>query len=262
MPARLRKTRSSAFRANAPFASPSKGSVGRPAKKLKLDRGRSSSKTLLRESHTAESESEDDGEVADDSDEDGEEDVHDSDSTGSEQREDQENVDPVAGALGTIGPSRRRLRNGKSVPRNQKGSGGYLTSRVHRRSGIAFPVYSPRKRKRDDPEYTDDDEAGNDSDEYTDDEVANGSRETALETSLPQDVEGLADIEEDVDDDSSEPDYIDESEFPSPTNLFTLCSAERVTLIPIEPCFSITPIRRSTSTPRGIRLDIESIEEG
>jgi hypothetical protein len=213
MPARLRKTRSSAFRANAPFASPSKGSVGRPAKKLKLDRGRSSSKTLLRESHAAESESEDDGEVADDSDEEGEEDVDHSDSTESEQLEDQENVDPVTNSSGTIGPSRRRLRNGKSVLRNQKGSGGYLTSRGHRRSGLAFPVYSPRKRKRDDPEYTDDDDAGDDSDEYTDDENANEPQETDNISSRFHNVEGLADLEEGVDDSSSEPDYIDESEF-------------------------------------------------
>lgn len=212
MPARLRKTRSSAFRANAPFASPSKGSVGRPAKKLKLDRGRSSSKTLLRESHAADSESEDDGEVADDSDEEEEEDVDSSDSTESEQLEDQENVDPVANASGTIGPSRRRLRNGKSVLRNQKVPGGYLTSRGHRRSGLTFPVYSPRKRKRDDPEYSDDDGAGNDSEEYTDDENADESRETVNGSSRSQDVEGLADIEEGAGDSSSEPDYIDESE--------------------------------------------------
>lgn len=133
-----------------------------------------------------------------------EEDVSEDDGDLESEDEDQENVDPVVGSSVTTGPSRRRLRNGKSVLRAHNRTSGLVRSRRPKRpQAPSGPGYSPRKRKRDDPEYTDDDEEGVVSDEFTDDEAVD-SGDGPVEA-------GIDEVDDDIDD-SAEPDYIDESE--------------------------------------------------
>ena len=227
MPSRLRRTRSSAFRAHA-ISSPKK-TAGRPAKKLKLDR---TGVSVSAKSVVEGSDVDEDGDENIDEDEDENDDEDEDDGTDEEFNSDegQENIDPTTeGSSGNpgAGPSRRRLRNGKNVlkrlrSRRQRRPAALTTASAYNHS------YSPRKRKRDDPEYTDEDEDDEDrasGKEYTDDEAEVGSDEQA-EAGLGEGIEEEDDDEgEDVDvdvDDSAEPDYIDESEFSHNRNLFTL----------------------------------------
>ncbi|KAG7527493.1 hypothetical protein FFLO_06877 [Filobasidium floriforme] len=215
MPSRLRRTRSSAFRAHA-ISSPNK-TAGRPAKKLKLDRSgvSVSAKSVLEGSDV----DEDDDENIDEDEDENEDEADGDDDVDEESNSDegQENIDPTTDASSVnpgAGPSRRRLRNGKNVlkrlrSRRQRRPAALTTASAYNHS------YSPRKRKRDDPEYTDEDEDDEDrasGEEYTDDEAEVGSDEQA-EAGLGEGIEEEDDEEEDVDvDDSAEPDYIDEND--------------------------------------------------
>jgi hypothetical protein len=264
MAGRLRKTRSSAFRANATFASPSKGSSRRPIKKLKLDRARSLSKPLRRKSADEELESGDEEESIGESVEENDEDQVVSDSSLSESMDGQENVDPVNNSSVTNGVSRRKLRNGKSVLRSQNRVRGHLKSRGEKRQTRTLAGYSPRKRKRDDPEYTDDDEPDQLGDSCMDDGNEASSPMSPIPSNHPD--EGSEQVEEDVGN-SSEPDYIDESKyFRVIRPICLLCQrANAQPLISTKTIFAISLLlfdRRSTFASGSSYMDLASLEKG
>jgi hypothetical protein len=210
MPARLRRTRSSAFRANATFASPSKGSTARPHKKLKLDRG-SRSVSLVEEEGDDEFQSED---------EEGGTVCHDD-------LDDQGNLDP-APSVSATNRSHRVSRKGRGITRNQSRTARSI--RQAKKGSLILASNSPRKRKRDDPEYSDDDEemeegTVDEADDYTDEDIddadeVTGNKSVEYISGAPVEIED--DAVNETDNDSGEPEYIGESKCTSIV-LFTLC---------------------------------------